>query len=462
MCASGTELLRCGFADGAFFVEHETCPPGTVCTTLDDTGEPGCAPSPPCADVGAQGRCTGAILSRCEAGAVQNTDCSASGQVCSWGGSASGYDCLPAGASGAFGVAGTVRYEDRMVGLSGLGPPAPRAARGVTLAVVTDATGDVLAAALTADDGSYSVQFDAPAGTMVHLLAATTSPLPARPLRVVRPDGLVHGFGGPGFTPALGGVQDLLITDLSGEAEAFNVFDELVTGMDAVRTWLGLTDLVPLEAIWARGADIGTHFRFGGQPTIFVGGSLADDDGYDDAVVVHELGHYVEAWYTRADSSGGAHAGGPIDPRLAWSEGFANWFGSVTRADPVYVDTFYGGVAFSFNLDTDRSRADPAGPAEQGIPEGVVGEILWDVSDAPASDDDPMTSASPQAVLGIMRSYFRGPDFLDRGMAGVDLVDWLDGWFFLRGGSDCGPLRTIVVTEHGFPYDFARPDAVCP
>jgi hypothetical protein len=44
---------------------------------------------------------------------------------------------------------------------------------------------------------------------------------------------------------------------------------------------------------------------------------------------------------------------------------------------------------------------------------------------------------------------------------GVDLVDWLDGWFVLDGLSTCAPLRSIVGLRM-FPYDFAGPGGACP
>ena len=47
-------------------------------------------------------------------------------------------------------------------------------------------------------------------------------------------------------------------------------------------------------------------------------------------------------------------------------------------------------------------------------------------------------------------------------VAGVDLVDWLDGWFQTYDLGECAALRSIVTARREFPYDFAGPGGACP
>jgi len=127
-------------------------------------------------------------------------------------------------------VSGVIRYEDRPPQVSGrLGPIAPQPARFVAVALVS-LGGDTLGEAVTADHGSYSITstVDVPFGDSIHILAATTSDDPMRPIDVVRPDGNIHGFGDAGFEAAADHYQETLVTESSGEAEAFNIFDQLV------------------------------------------------------------------------------------------------------------------------------------------------------------------------------------------------------------------------------------------
>lgn len=55
----------------------------------------------------------------------------------------------------------------------------------------------------------------------------------------------------------------------------------------------------------------------------------ADTDHFDDSVILHEYGHFLEDNYGTTASPGGSHNGNfVIDPRLSWSEGWANYFQS--------------------------------------------------------------------------------------------------------------------------------------
>ena len=90
--------------------------------------------------------------------------------------------------------------------------------------------------------------------------------------------------------------------------------------------------LVALTARWSRGSNNGTYYLNGG---IFLLGATSDDDGYDDIVILHEIGHFVEDVYGRSDSPGGSHDGSPTDPNLAWSEGCSTYFGMAVRGRPL-------------------------------------------------------------------------------------------------------------------------------
>lgn len=112
----------------------------------------------------------------------------------------------------------------------------------------------------------------------------------------------------------------------------------------------------------------------------------ADTDHFDDSVILHEYGHFLEDVYGNSGSPGGSHTGNfIIDPRLAWSEGWANYFQAAVLSgadaayssadenraptDPryhYYVDTYgyktsggdtSGGVSIAFNLWQDGADA---------------------------------------------------------------------------------------------------------
>ena len=70
-----------------------------------------------------------------------------------------------------------------------------------------------------------------------------------------------------------------------------------------------------------------------------------DTDHFDNSIILHEYGHFLEDVYAISESPGGSHSGAAtIDPRLAWSEGWANFFQIL--AGPKFDWAIYGWAKF--------------------------------------------------------------------------------------------------------------------
>ncbi|HUQ06940.1 MAG TPA: hypothetical protein VM261_30825 [Kofleriaceae bacterium] len=408
-----------------------------------------------CAGIGPVGHCSGDMLVRCASGAPQTTDCAGSGMVCGYSGDVAGYGCVAQ--TTPFVVTGIVRYEDRPPQIQGgLGAITPAVARGAEVSVVRDSDSVVLATAHTGDDGSYTLRYDTTQGTMVHVMATARSTVAARPVRVYRAQSMVHAFGGTSFAAAASVTSNVLVTDASGASAAFNILDQGMRAMDALRA-LGETP-VQLNARWAQGSTQGTYYS---QSTIYMLGSASDDDGYDDTVILHEIGHFIEDRFSRSDSMGGAHDGSPADPNLAWSEGWATYFAMSVRGAPYYMDTNAGG-GWVENSDMSATSVATGSLIGTDVSENTVTEILWDIGDGGDSDDDLMSSATHVDVLGVTFGYLATATLRSVGEPGVDLVDFLDGWFVQEGRGSCGGVRYPVSTRRMFPYDYAGPGGACP
>lgn len=359
-------------------------------------------------------------------------------------------------------LTGIVYYEDRAQLSTGRLDTTLQnlPSRAVTISLINEADGAVLATTVTDDDGRYTFEFGealAEPVEPVHLLAAAMNMSPERPIEVVRRNGQVHGFGGDAFTYD-GAPIDLVITEASGVAPAFNVFDMSVRSADQVL--LGL-DVMPtaVTAIWEKGSNDGTYYS--GDATIHLLGAASDDDGYDDTVIIHELGHFIEDSVGRSDSPGGSHNGEPTDPNLAWSEGFSTYWAMAVLEEPFYGDSNSGG-GWGYNADTSITRApQPAGDQGQDVGENLTTEVLWDLGDAPSGDDDGV-AGDHLKVLRVQPEYLRTAALRNIGEPGVDLVDHLDGFFLAEGNDDCAAVRQIVNTTRGFPYDFGGPGGRCP
>ncbi len=448
----GNATVRCDTVGGVHVVVSTACEVGQNCTA----GSPATCTADPCLDIGPLGRCDGDTLVRCTSGAPATTDCAGGGQVCGYGGDATGYACVAP--TGGFVVTGRVTYEDRPPQTSGaLGAITTAPARSAEVTIVLDQGSSVLATALTSDDGSYTLRYTATAGDMVHVMVTARSTTPARPIRVNRAQNQVHAFGGASFAAAASVQQDILVTDASAVSEAFNILDQGVLAMDKLRVDLGVTP-VQLTARWSRGSNQGTYYSNGG---IFLLGSNSDDDGYDDTVILHEIGHFVEDRFGRSDSPGGSHDGSPTDPNLAWSEGFATYFNMAVRGRPHYMDSNSGG-GWGYNADTDTTRMAAGSTIGSDVSEDMVSASLWDIGDGGSGDDDLVSSATHDDVLKVAPQYLRTATLRSIGASGVDLVDFLDGWFVAEGLSSCAGVRDVITTKRMFPYDYAGPGGSCP
>ena len=374
------------------------------------------------------------------------------------GGGDSGPDAHPIGVPGTYMVSGSVQYEDQApLPTGGLGPITPKPVRGALVTVVAEDDGAIIATGITDEAGAYALSFDGVGGEKLHVTAATTSTLPERPVTVSRTDGSVHGFGGLAFEAGIVMTSDVLATVESGTAQAFNTFDVLVGVMDHIRAVYSHPTPVPLVAFWQRGSDDGTYYF---ERAMHLLGDQSDDDGFDDTVILHEAGHYIEEAEGRSDSPGGPHDGSPVDPRLAWSEGFATYYALTVWGEPIYMDSNAGG-GFAYNIDTQLTKANGGGVIGQDVSEDMVAEVLWDMGDAGGTDDDPL-AGTHGPVLNVQSLYLKTAVLRAVGRPGADLVDALDGFFVAAGLGTCGAMRTIVQTTHTFPYDFAGPGGNCP
>ncbi len=155
---------------------------------------------------------------------------------------------------------------------------------------------------------------------------------------------------------------------------AFNILKMLYFANEYLRQNTSAPSFVAakISAYWKAGFNPASYFygpsagglsfyRTGLHELYILGGTNGivnntDTDHFDNSVVLHEYGHFLEDVYGKSDSPGGSHNGNfIIDPRLAWSEGWANYFqANVIRSQidatwKYYIDTS------GFRLDTVES-----------------------------------------------------------------------------------------------------------
>jgi hypothetical protein len=259
-------------------------------------------------------------------------------------------------------------------------------------------------------------------------------------------------------------------------APAFNIFDVGLLGSSTVRKLVGESP-PKLTWKWTSGqqGDCGLPMTCYFKPpsdTISVLSLDSNRDEYDDLVLLHEYGHFFLHHYSADNSPGGPHRfSRRYDPRLAWAEGSATFFGAYAKGTSLLLDTDSTGVRIRVDIETleilggSVPLGTDSGTQTGNLSEVVVAGILWDLADAtnetPNGANGPAdTVTNPDAVFSSMTAMhsINPGDKTDRNPVGADLVDFLDEWYLLgndsTGDSNTGVMG-IVNGLFEFPYDYA-------
>lgn len=286
--------------------------------------------------------------------------------------------------------AGTVRYEKILASPAGLLLDAPtvRPAAGVRVEVVSEAGGRVLAADFADDKGRYLLEVPSPprGNVRVRALARTRN---ASVVGVEVRSG--YAAESPPLAVRRGGrvEHDLLADEATRLSGAFNIAVTIERANAFIRAADPAVDIPRVEVRWDTAYVGGTFFRSRESAAHINGLRSRDSDEFDDHVIIHEYAHFLMAALSRESSPGGSHSSGErLDPRLAWSEGWANFFAAAVLGDSRYVDTGAARgrqtVRVSMDLEDDLGRRDDPGVWS----EHSVASLLWDwFDDGPEMDD---------------------------------------------------------------------------
>jgi hypothetical protein len=337
------------------------------------------------------------------------------------------------GTAGAATVQGTLFYEKIPATLRGLdlAHPVNAPAGKIRLELRTADQTRVLARGVTGEDGSY--RFTIPNGTRSVLLAifAQSGKLQVGDSATRR----LYGTTTAAFDPARAPKQ-VVIPDRGRQSGPFNILADLRQAnarLAQIDPSFPSAD-IDLTVYWSP-TNRDTSFHPAENALYLRGVRDENADEFDDTVVLHEYGHYLAHQFSRDDAFPGPHRPGDrLDPRQAWSEGWATFLALATLGTPIYLDTLGPGGkdVFAWDMEADAPAWDKPGYWS----EHSVGSALWDLFADPAISSDHL-GLGLQPIWRAFREYLPEQVF-------VYLLSMADG-LIAADGSRGGGITAILA-----------------
>ncbi len=373
---------------------------------------------------------------------------------CGSGGGGSSGSTPTTPSSGTVTVSGAVQFEDRTFNSTGFTGTQNKAVRFADIEIINSSDSSVIASASTDVSGNYSVTLSPPSSTVyVRCLASTSvgfgKGTKAYNIEVVNGSNSVYSVVSDVFSAASTGTysKNLNVSLVSGAGGPFNILDALTDGTEFVVAKNGSFTSSKVKAIWYDGNIDGTYYSTSTNDLHFLGKST-DSDSYDDMVILHEFGHWVSNNFSKDNSPGGTHTiTGHYDIRLAWSEGWATFFGSSVRSyagyssPEYYIDTTggtgNGNLLFSYEIKAPSYSSLATGSDN----ELSVSSVLWNI----------FLSVGFSGVWDVAKNYL--PSAVE-----VSLEDFWDGWFNRGHSSTLNPYSIFSARSIEYSSDSYESD----
>lgn len=210
------------------------------------------------------------------------------------------------------------------------------------------------------------------------------------------------------------------------------------------------------------GVESGLSFFTRQQQKIFILGgdngevNFSDTDHFDPAIIIHEYFHFLENTVGSTNSPGGAHNGNEVlDPRLAWSEGAAQFFQAVITELPSVIDTRGNidgstGLLVKFGLESDINDL-PNTMGEGDYREFAISRFLWDMHDDEDSQDAPEDAFD--LLEGRFRDFWEAVTNISNAGLNSSSASFRSMGLFLEAVSSNGRIPTDDPAVDNEPFD---------
>lgn len=352
-------------------------------------------------------------------------------------------------------ITGSAKFQRRISSDSGLGAVDSTSypIRYAEVEVVATSSGTRIQCGTTDENGAFSIQVSRQNSSVTLSVNSRASNSNVAVSVLDTPSTSNYYSISSSFTPTSDQNIGELLASATGDLKggAFNIYDQILEANDFLRTKVTTDTCSPFASegctaftvapkvlvYWAKGVNPAKYFGAPDSPlsfyipeddTLYILGGLngdtdsSDTDHFDNSIIIHEYGHFIEDQYSKTDSPGGSHDGNSvIDPRLAWGEGWANFFQAAVSNDPVYRDTYGnsdGTTGVYFNLDVEEmcgvsGHCDrPTQDGEGNFREFSITRLFWDFID-PANETgkDDVDSASFAELWTVLSQKFSNSQY---------------------------------------------------
>lgn len=207
------------------------------------------------------------------------------------------------------------------------------------------------------------------------------------------------------------------------------------------------TEYDDVVVYWLPGRQIGSgsHYEPIGND-IYINGSAADPDQFDDSTIIHEWTHFADDKWGCDDNPGGSHTvTAKVSARLAWGEGYPDFYQSVVRTalgqprGEWYVDlNGLGACGVCVNLESWHTT-NPGHRTTRN--EMSIAAALWDLIDTANDDQDQVTIPGGYPFI---EKVFLDSNFADSSISYCAFEQYLQIWKFLGGPTDA-PVAAAIT-----------------
>jgi hypothetical protein len=208
---------------------------------------------------------------------------------------------------------------------------------------------------------------------------------------------------------AAGQLMDFSYTFADGwTPQHFNVAETIRRGFDFAVARRDPTQSDPIPPVAVQPTSVTGSWYNPIVDTVVINSGSA----FDDLVILHEYGHYLEEqigsfpWIPSThDGCIATQLGSINSPEHAWMEGFADWFAhAVSRNDPLAGLTGTGSFTVS-ELETPSCTPGPAGDEV----ELFVAGTLWDLTDNAGPGEPADTQSNLETIIFQIMDRELGP-----------------------------------------------------